>query len=103
MSRTIDLNIRRYSNGLEKLHLCNANVEIMKEELNDLQPMLKQKTREVQGLLVTLEKDQKGSAISSCCSSVIFLYSTIQMQMRCAWFAREILMQRLSNSGCVRN
>ena len=32
----------------------------MKEELNDLQPMLKQKTREVQGLLVTLEKDQKG-------------------------------------------
>jgi hypothetical protein len=32
----------------------------MKEELNDLQPLLKQKTREVQGLLVTLEKDQKG-------------------------------------------
>jgi hypothetical protein len=36
----------------------------MKEELNDLQPLLKQKTREVQGLLVTLEKDQKGAPMS---------------------------------------
>jgi hypothetical protein len=35
----------------------------MKEELGDLQPMLKQKTREVQALLVTLEKDQKGHAL----------------------------------------
>jgi hypothetical protein len=50
----------RYTIGLEKLRSCNADVEVMKEELNDLQPMLKQKTREVQGLLVTLEKDQKG-------------------------------------------
>ena len=30
----------------------------MNEDLNDLQPMLRHKTREVQGLLVTLEKDQ---------------------------------------------
>lgn len=51
----------RYSIGLTKLRACNDNVEVMKEELNDLQPLLKQKTREVQGLLVTLEKDQKGA------------------------------------------
>ncbi len=60
LTRTINANDRRYTIGLEKLQSCNSNVETMKEELNDLQPMLKHKTREVQGLLVTLEKDQKG-------------------------------------------
>jgi dynein heavy chain len=63
LTLTINTSVRRYSIGLEKLHSCNANVETMKEELHDLQPMLKQKTREVQGLLVTLQKDQKGSRL----------------------------------------
>jgi dynein heavy chain len=64
LTATIDTNVRRYSIGLTKLRACNDNVEVMKEELNDLQPLLKQKTREVQGLLVTLEKDQKGASMS---------------------------------------
>ncbi len=94
LTQAINTSVRRYSIGLEKLHSCNANVETMKEELNDLQPMLKQKTREVQGLLVTLQKDQKGLGFSLQSHHISPPPPPLQMLMPCVKYAHATLTRR---------
>lgn len=55
---------QRYEVGLGKLLSCAENVAIMEEELTALQPVLVQKTKEVEDLIVVLDKESADAAVT---------------------------------------
>ncbi len=48
---------RRYEVGLEKLQAAASDVGIMQKELNDLQPQLITTSKDVDEMMVVIEKD----------------------------------------------
>lgn len=48
---------KRYEKGLEKLDSASSQVGIMQKELTDLQPQLKEASKEVDEIMVVIEKD----------------------------------------------
>ncbi|EKX45970.1 hypothetical protein GUITHDRAFT_94428 [Guillardia theta CCMP2712] len=54
----------RYEIGLNKLLACAENVSQMEEELTALQPILASKTKEVEDLIVVLDKESAEAAVT---------------------------------------
>ena len=54
----------RYEVGLGKLLSCAENVAIMEVELTELQPVLVVKTREVEELIVELDRESADAAVT---------------------------------------
>lgn len=48
---------KRYEKGLEKLDSASSQVGLMQKELTDLQPQLKIASKEVDEIMVVIEKD----------------------------------------------
>ena len=53
----------RYVVGLDKIHSCTDAVDVMKKELVDLQPVLVTKTKEVEELIIVLDKEKAEAAV----------------------------------------
>lgn len=48
---------KRYEKGLEKLDSASSQVGLMQKELTDLQPQLREASKEVDEIMVVIEKD----------------------------------------------
>mmetsp|Transcript_44767 Transcript_44767/g.87731 ORF Transcript_44767/g.87731 Transcript_44767/m.87731 type:complete len:3997 (-) Transcript_44767:184-12174(-) len=65
----VNVNLTRYTIGLQKLRETNTLVEELRESLIELQPVLKKSSEETAALLIDLEKDQKvASEAAAVCS-----------------------------------
>ena len=55
---SMDVSIQRLSVGVRKLNETNAVVEGMRAELDELQPVLEQKSKETEAMLIQVNKDR---------------------------------------------
>ena len=74
----------RYEVGLEKLLSAASQVSVMQKELTDLQPQLVEASKQVDEIMIIIERDSievakvEKARISACfCGSLYFSYSLV--------------------------
>ena len=77
---------KRYEVGLEKLGAASSDVGVMQKELNDLQPQLITASKDVDEMMVIIEKDSIEVGKEKDCRKELSLHSVVCKGAKKEWF-----------------